>query len=185
MIRWALLLMITIPSIACGAEVAGVTLADTVNVDGKILHLSGAGIRTKFFFDIYVGALYRPEPVHNAATVLETPAPSAVTMDFIYKEVSSEKLAHGWSEGFRKNLSRETLQKLESRLTKFNALFSDARRGDRYRFDFLSDGSTVVQFNGKVVGRIDGADFQRALLAVWLGDSPADADLKRAMLGEQ
>jgi len=32
-------------------------------------------------------------------------------------------------------------------------------------------------------GRVPGEDFQRALLAVWLGDHPADTSLKKGMLG--
>jgi len=38
--------------------------------------------------------------------------------------------------------------------------------------------------NGEVKGVIAGADFYTALLDVWLGDEPADEDLKEAMLGE-
>jgi hypothetical protein len=34
-------------------------------------------------------------------------------------------------------------------------------------------------------GNIQGADFYRALLQVWLGEEPADSDLKRAMLGSE
>jgi len=30
---------------------------------------------------------------------------------------------------------------------------------------------------------IPGEDFNRALLRIWLGDRPADGDLKRGMLG--
>lgn len=183
--RWLFILMLILPGVAVGTEVAGIAVPDTVTVEGKVLHLNGAGIRTKFFFDIYVGALYRPDAVHDATGVLEQPAPSAVTMDFLYKSVDQEKLTRGWSEGFRKNLSPDALQKLESRLKQFNAMFGGARRGDHYLFEFRSDGSTVVVFNGKLVGSIEGGDFQRALLSVWLGNSPADADLKRAMLGGQ
>jgi hypothetical protein len=41
-----------------------------------------------------------------------------------------------------------------------------------------------VALNGKPQGKpIAGADFQRALLAVWLGGKPVQADLKKAMLG--
>lgn len=179
-----LLLMLAMPFISPAAEVEGVKLADSLTVDGKALRLNGAGVRTKFFFDIYVGALYREESARKAESVLAAPAPSVVTMDFLYKSVDAEKLRDGWTEGFRKNQSAEAMQKLAARLAAFNALFGDARRGDRYRFDFLTDGGTAVTFNGKPVGTIEGEDFQRALLAVWLGDRPADSDLKRAMLGQ-
>jgi hypothetical protein len=59
-----------------------------------------------------------------------------------------------------------------------------AKKGDVVAIDFLADGSTAVALNGKPQGKpIAGADFQRALLAVWLGGKPVQADLKKAMLG--
>jgi len=178
-----LLMMVVMPGMAMAAEIEGVSLPDTLAVNGRYLHLNGAGVRTKFFFDIYVGALYRQDAARRAGAVLTHPAPSAVSMDFLYGEVDAAKLQHGWQEGFRKNQTPEAMRSLQKRLDAFNALFGDARKGDRYRFDFLRDGSTVVRFNDKEIGRIDGEDFQRALLAVWLGEHPADADLKNAMLG--
>ena len=32
-------------------------------------------------------------------------------------------------------------------------------------------------------GRIEGADFHSALLKVWVGEKPAQADLKQSLLG--
>lgn len=180
---WVILMWV-VPWVSLATEVEGVRLEETMTVDGQPLRLNGAGVRTKFIFDIYVGALYRRETVGNADAILSVPAPSVVTMDFLYKAVDAEKLRDGWSEGFRKNQSAKAMQKLETRLAKFNALFADAHRGDRYRFDFRTDGGTTVSFNDKPLGTIEGEDFQRALLAVWLGDKPADSDLKRAMLGQ-
>ena len=40
------------------ANIAGVNIDDAVIVDQQKLTLNGAGVRTKFFFDIYVGALF-------------------------------------------------------------------------------------------------------------------------------
>ena len=48
--------------------------------------------------------------------------------------------------------------------------------------DFSADGITV-SLNGEGRGKVPGAAFARALLKVWLGDKPADAGLKKAMLG--
>jgi long-chain acyl-CoA synthetase len=36
---------------------------------------------------------------------------------------------------------------------------------------------------GEDKGTIPGEDFNRALLRIWLGELPADASLKKAMLG--
>jgi hypothetical protein len=74
---------------------------------------------------------------------------------------------------------------LRDRLTRFNGLFRTVRRGDVIELDFLPDGSVEVWINNELQGQVKGADFQRALLLVWLGDDPADEDLKQAMLNLQ
>ena len=40
----------------------------------------------------------------------------------------------------------------------------------------------MVYKNGKEVGVVEGLDFKKALFAIWLGEDPADDDLKEAML---
>ena len=181
----ALLALTPLPAAmpAQAAEVEGVRLPDTVAVDGATLRLNGAGVRTKFFFDIYVGALYLARPAHTAREVLDDPGPKRVRMVFLYDHVDRERMAHGWREGFRRNQPARAMAALDERLRAFSALFGDARRGDVFDLDFLRDGATRVMKNGRELGRIPGRDFQRALLAVWLGRHPADGDLKAAMLG--
>jgi hypothetical protein len=44
--------------------------------------------------------------------------------------------------------------------------------------------ATQLLVDGKPVGRpIQGEDFYRALLRIWLGDKPVQDDLKKALLG--
>lgn len=167
---------------AWALEVEGVVLPDRVKVAGKPLELNGAGVRTKFFFDIYVGALYLTRKASTAEKALSGPNPKRLTMTFLYDEVSREKLVDGWNSGFEKNRSKADMEKFKGRLEQFNAMFADARKGEQYTFDFLEDGSTAVIFNGKRVGKVEGADFQRALLEVWLGKHPAHEGLKKSML---
>ena len=83
-------------------EIAGVTLPDEVALEGadKPLVLNGAGIREKFFVDVYVGALYLAEKTTDAETAIDAPGAKRVLMHFVYKEMSKEKLVDGWREGF-------------------------------------------------------------------------------------
>lgn len=167
---------------AWGAEVEGVVVPDSVVVAGKELKLNGAGVRTKLFFDIYVGALYLESRATTAGQVLSVKGPKRISMAMLYGEVSRGKLIDGWNQGFTKNQPKKAMAKLRPRLERFNALFTDAHKGDLLIYDFLEDGSTVVTFNGKQAGVIEGTDFQKALVEVWLGTYPAHNGLKRAML---
>ena len=171
---------------AASREVGGVRVPETARLaDGTELVLNGAGLRTKFFFKIYAGALYLRRPLHEAAAVLADPGPKRVLMHFIYKKVERHKLVEAWEEGFRANLDEAAYAALAPRLARFNALFPDLHRDETVRLDYLPGQGTQVWINDRLAGTIPGADFHRALLAVWLGESPADWELKEAMLARE
>ena len=167
-------------------QLAGVEVQDQmVAADGTTLQLNGMGLREKLWIDVYVGSLYLKTPSHDPAEVIAQPGPFCVQMDFLYKEVSAEKLVTAWQEGFEKNQSPDTLAKLDTRIKQFNALFSEsALKGDRIRIEYTPSQGTRVSKNGTLLGTVEGEDFKRALLAIWLGDAPADKGLKQGMLGK-
>lgn len=170
---------------ACAATVADVDIPESVTIAGieAPLVLNGAGLRTKFFFKIYVGALYLPHRESNVDAILASAGAKSVRMHFLYAELDAKKLTDAWTEGFTNNLGKAELQTLQARLDRFNGFFRTVRRGDTIFVDFLPDGDTRVTIDNESPGSVRGADFQKALLKVWLGDNPADGNLKRAMLG--
>lgn len=182
-----LALMLIAASMSLSArEVKGVKLDEAVRFagGGSELVLNGAGVRSKFFVSVYVGALYLPQPRREAAAVLGAIEPRRVAMYFLHDRVEAAKLRAAWEEGFADNQSPETLAALRDRLDAFKALFADAVAGDVILLDFVPGQGTTVTVNGAVAGSVPGDDFNRALLAVWLGEEPADGSLKRGLLGE-
>lgn len=167
---------------ALSKEVAGVNLPDLVTVGNAPLKLNGAGVRTRFFIKVYVGALYLNEPQTTAAAALAAPAPKSVRMHVLYDEISAAKLIDAWNEGFRANTGEAERAALQPRIDAFNALFPAVKKGDVVRLDLIGD-TTEVWINQERKGTVAGPDFQQALLKVWLGDKPVDAGLKRGMLG--
>lgn len=164
-------------------EVAGVVVPEGATVGDAALVLNGAGIRRKFFIKVYVGALYLPHRAQATAAVLDMPGPTRVTMHVLYDEIAAHKLVSAWNDGFEANLSANERSALAPRIDAFNALFDTVREGDEVRLDYVPEAGTQVFIRGQLRGTIPGADFHRALLKVWLGDHPADAGLKAAMLG--
>lgn len=163
-------------------EFKDINVPEEVALAGKDISLNGVGMRTKFFFDIYVGALYLESAVKTREDVLSQKGPKRVFMHFVYDEVASEKLVAGWNDGFEGNLSDEQLRALAERIKAFNAMFDTAHAGDEVMLDYLPEQGTRVTIKGEVKGVIKGKDFNDALLNIWLGDQPADDDLKEAML---
>ncbi|NIR59453.1 MAG: hypothetical protein GWO02_07980 [Gammaproteobacteria bacterium] len=166
-------------------EIAGVEIPEHLRIepDAPPLSLNGAGVRRKLFFKIYVGALYLPAPARAARAVLAREGPNAVLMHFVYDEVSAQRLASAWEAGFADNHDAAELGRLRRRLERFKARFPTVREGDVVRLEYIPGTGTRVRINGAPRGTIAGADFNRALLRVWLGERPADASLKEAMLG--
>ena len=147
------------------------------------IKLNGVGMRTKFVFDVYIGALYLANAANTSEAVLVQKGPNRVQMHFVYDEVSAEKLVAAWNEGFEENLSSEQLQALAARIKTFNDMFETALKDDVITLDYLPGSVTRVTIKDVEKGVIECEDFNRALLNIWLGDEPADGDLKEAMLG--
>lgn len=168
---------------AFATEIANVQVPETVTVQDTALVLNGAGIRSRFFFKVYVGALYLKARESGAEKVLAAPGPKSVRLHITYGEISADQLTEALNEGFTANHTATELETLKARIAQFRAMFPVVHRGDTVRLDLLAGGTTEVWVNGTKRGVVPGADFQQALLKIWLGDHPVDKSLKRAMLG--
>ncbi|WP_456371765.1 chalcone isomerase family protein [Thiolapillus sp.] len=182
--RWLILIgMVFLSAMATAKSVEGVNLPEKISLAGNELVLNGAGVREKFFFDIYVAALYLPARSGNAGKILQTDQPWRMRMDFLYSEVDKEKLDKGWEEGFEANVADASLPALHDRLQKFKAMFVTMHKGDEVHLDYLPGTGVRVEINGEEKGVVPGADFARALLSVWIGSEPVTRSVKKSLLG--
>ena len=182
--HWLSVLLIgLLPALVAAKTLEGVDLPEQVTVEGRNLVLNGAGIREKFFFDIYVAALYLPARMSDAARILQTDQPWRVTMSFLYSEVDKKKLDDGWEEGFEEKIPSADLPALRERLGQFKAMFPTLHKGDEALLTYLPGKGVSVSIRGEQKGVVPGADFARALLSVWLGKEPVTGKLKKALLG--
>ena len=164
-------------------EIEGVEIVETrQGGDGTVLHLNGAGIREKFFFDIYIAALYLAEPSSDVEKVLSSAGEKQIVMHFLYSEVSKEKLVDAWNEGFEENVSKDMQATLKNRITAFNNMFVGVTKNDVITLNYAPEKGTEVTIAGKAVGVVDGKDFNDALLKIWLGKEPVTSSLKKDLL---
>ena len=170
---------------AHAATVDGVGVADSVPVDGTVLVLNGAGKRTKYFFNVYVAALYLRGHTHRAADVLADPGPKRLSMTLM-RHLSANQLIDALREGLAANSTPAELARTHTQrdaLVATMAAIGGVDTGDVLTIDFLPDGGTRVARNGRPEGGpIAGRDFQRTLLRVWLGPHPVQSDLKDELL---
>lgn len=166
------------------AEVAGVHVDDYAKSGNADLALNGAGIRTKLFFKVYVGALYLPKKTTSAAAIIEAREPRRIVLHLL-RNLDADSLFGALLDGLKANHSDLEMAALKPDIDQFEKIMrgiGNAKTGDVIALDFGPTGVGIT-FNGQARGGVGDEAFCASLLKVWLGDKPADADLKRAMLG--
>jgi len=178
----AVVMTLLFASQSSALEVAGVQVDQTVTVNGQQLKLNGYGIRKKFFIKIYIGSLYASRHLSSAATVYGDNGNKLIRMNFLHSKVEKEKIIGAFNEGFTNN-SPDLAGSAE--VKKFLGLFTaDFMHGDVVDLAIGSDGSVSASHNGRHLGTVTSPKFGRAVLAIYLGDKPADTSLKSGMLGK-
>jgi hypothetical protein len=169
---------------AFGAEVAGVQIPET----DQQLVLNGAGLRKRAIFQVYAIGLYLPAKKTAAADAIGAAGAKRVAI-FMLRDVDADQFAGALADGMKENVSEAEMKAFEPRLKQLVAIMAEmkqAKKGMRITLDWLAAGGTQVTVDGKAAGApIPGDDFYRALLKIWLGENPVQADLKKALLGEK
>ena len=178
-----ILLSFLIVSSSFGAEVAGVKIPDE---DQKLV-LNGAGLRKRAIFQVYVIGLYLPEKKTAAADAVGATGPKRILIHML-RDVDADQFGGALTDGMKDNLGDAEMKAFEPRTQQLQALMlsmKEAKKDMRLTIDWTGTG-TAVTVDGKPAGQpIPGEDFYRALLKIWLGEKPVQADLKRALLGEK
>ena len=183
------LLAIALTGSSNAAELAGVKVDDKVKLSasGPDLVLNGAGLRTRYKFKVYVAGLYLPEKKPSAAEVIALKGPKRVQL-WLMRDVEADQMSTALIEGLNANLSPGELEKSKAQIQQLNATLvalRELKEGDVMTFDLLPGAGTRISVNGRLLGTpIAGDDFHVALLKIWLGDNPVQADLKKALLGQ-
>ena len=175
----ALALTLALP--AAAAEVSGVKIADTATVGGQALVWNGGAVRSKVIFKVYVASLYVPAKTKSLAEVLK--GPRRVQMNLM-RNVSGESLIEALNEGLKDNSTAAELAAVKAQVDQLQTImktFGEVKEGAVVTLDFVDD-TTTIGLNGAPRGTIKGADFNAALLRIWLGPKPIQADVKAAML---
>ncbi len=166
-------------------ELAGVKLADTAQVGTANLQLNGAGIRTKLFFKIYVGALYLPQKQISADAIIADDHEHRVALHIV-RDMGSDKLLHAFNEAIEANHTKDELDAMGAQFRQMAEIFNavkEVKPGDVITLDYLPGSGTQISVNGAARGTVAGVAFNRALLKIWLGGKPVQDDLKKGMLG--
>jgi hypothetical protein len=170
---------------ASALEVAGVKPADSVTLGNQVLVLNGAGLRSKFFFKVYVAALYLPEKETAADAIITADEPQRIAL-YMLRDLGEKRFMDAFIEAIEANHSKAEMAMLNDQITQMRNIFhlvEDVHSGDLITMDYVPGIGTQISVNGVTYGTIVGEMFHRALLKIWIGTHAVQADLKAALLG--
>lgn len=160
----------------------GVTFPSKMKINGKVVKYNGSGLREKYFFDLYVSALYLLEQSSNAKTIINADEEMCIRIKLVSDKVTRDKFVETVKEGFS---TSSTGKASESEISAFMKFFSkEFKSGDDIILIYKPGVGVQVFMNGDNLGTQSGLEFKKALWGIWFGDTPADKGLKNAMLGK-
>jgi hypothetical protein len=151
------------------------------------VQLQGAGIRYKVFFKVYTAGLYLTTKASTTEAVLAAPGPKRMHIVML-RDIDANELGKLFTRGMEQNAPREEFSKSINGVLRLSDMFSAKKKlikGENFSIDWVPGSGTVIAINGAVQGEpIKEPEFFSALMKIWLGTSPADAQLKDALLGK-
>lgn len=164
-------------------NVGGVTMPKKIMIGKTVLELNGAGVREKFFMDLYACALYVKQKTKSSEEVINNDSHTAIKIQIISGLITSKKMTDAVEEGF-KNATGGKTKPIRKEIDEFKKVFSkeEIQKEDIYDIIYVPGKGTVIFKNGKIQPIIKGLEFKKALFGIWLCNKPADKDLKKDLL---
>lgn len=174
------LLLTATPILA--AELQGVTLPDTKQIEGKTLTLTGLGLRKVAIIKVYVAGLYLPEKGKTGDQVLAADTLRRAEMHWL-RSGGKDRICGGWYEGLEDNTPNAPAE-LKAQFDTLCSYMQEAAEGDVFTFTYVPGTGTHVAINDSEKGTIEGKAFADALFAAWIGPNPGPGErFKKDLLG--
>jgi len=165
-------------------ELAGVSIPEAYQIDGRTLVLNGYGLRTISFLRIkaYVAALYLPQKSYDPAAIFASPGPKVVIVHYLHSG-SKSQVESRYREGERENCEDGSCDRsLEADFERLVAAAPAVEPG-HFTVFVMTDKSLRVSFNGRPLQEFGNGGLSRLMLAGFIGPHPPTPDLKANLLG--
>jgi hypothetical protein len=173
---------------AAQIDVAGVKLDDTIELRGDKLQLNGAGVRYKAVLKVYAAGLYLGAKAATPDAVLAATGIKRVSITML-RDIDANEFGRLFTRGVEDNSPKSEMSQLVPGLLRMGQMFADLKQlktGDLVTIDWIPGTGTVVTVRGvPQPDPVKEQAFFNALLRIWLGQTPADWQLKEALLGKK
>lgn len=170
-----------------GAHAAPTTSSfePVAQVGATTLQLNGKGTRYRFAFKVYDMALYTPRKVSTSAELLALPGPKRLQFVAL-RELAGTDLGRLFLRGMADNATPQQMNRHTLASTRLIDVFSGRQKmlaGETFAMEFEPGKGTTFYIVGKPQGAPVGDDeFFNLVLRIWFGESPADWQLRDALL---
>lgn len=164
----------------------GYVFPEQAQVGGSTLRLNGVGYRAVAWFRGYAAGLYLASQVKSVEGVLAMEGPKRLRLRMLIG-VPAVEFVKAFDKGLARNTPAAELPALRERMKLFDErveALGQVRAGDLVDLDFLPGQGLQLLLNGETRGAaIPGADLYAALLRLFIGQRPADPEMKTGLLG--
>jgi Chalcone isomerase-like len=164
------------------AELHGKTFNDRIELHNTIFALTGLGVKSYLLVKVFVAGFYVEENSKNQDVLDDVP--KRLEVAYFYK-IPGAKLAFETRRRITLNTSQQEFNQIKDRVHLMNSYFVDLSPGDRYVLTYIPDQGTYFTYNERLLGKIEGKDFAKALFSVWIGKEPISQSLKQSLLGSE
>lgn len=160
-------------------------IPDSIIVEGKKLYLNGAAMRTKFFINTYIIALYAEKSITNADDAIHSTIARSIRMlittPLATPTIVSQNMENGIKEslGSRYPSMKHIVDEIKTTIEQSNVGYKD------YIDNFYDNDRSLAYYKNDVLlgkNSKDGHIFGEALLDMYLGKKPKDEKIKKALL---
>ena len=159
----------------------------SIKLGGDQLVLSGSALRSVLFIKGYSIGFYLPKKISNFEEVASLPNTSFRIVIIPHKELDAKAWTDSIERGFSKNLSDQELVQMRPFMDAINEELKQMKGvdvGDICTLDYIPKQGVIVGKNGTHSKAIGDRAFFNNILGIWLGDVPADEELKKTILGQ-
>lgn len=178
--------LILLSDLAC-SKPADYRFEPNIKVGNDNLVLSGSALRSVLFIKAYSIGVYLPKKISSFEEVATLPNTAFRIMIIPHKELDAKAWIDSIERGFSKNLSDQELLQMRPFM---DAIYVELKQmkgvdvGDICTLDYIPQQGVVVGKTGMQSRPIGDRVFFNNILGIWLGDVPADDDLKKTILGQ-
>lgn len=163
------------------------SFSSTTQLAGQTLQVNGQGTRYRAIFKVYDLALYLPRKTDDPAQVLSMSGPKRASFVAL-RDIPSDQFGLSLVSGMRANVSGAHATQLLRYMGEVIELFNTEqviKAGQTFRVDYEPGKGTSFYLDNVRKGPVvTDPRFIEALLSIWMGPKPVDAQLKDRLLGK-